>query len=185
MAIRLNESEGLVFLNGIFKKYYPALCYIAQRITGDGIAAEDIAQESFLKWWHIKQKGREILNDKSYLYSCVRNQALLWLRNQKRSEAEIQNLQQIYSSGNDNRLQELVRVEMAAEMYRAIKDLPTQCRNVVRLILEEGKDIKEVASILNLSPNAVSKQRTRGITLLRKKLTILNLIPLFFSLVCP
>ena len=69
-------------LRRVFDRHFPRIRDFAARLLGDGMLADDMAQEAFLYVW---QKQPVLLGEdalKSYLYHCVKNKCLNYLRDQ-------------------------------------------------------------------------------------------------------
>jgi RNA polymerase sigma-70 factor (ECF subfamily) len=67
----------------LFKCYYRPMCLYAIHYIGNIDDAEDVVQESFLKFWNDCQNQSNIKNTKSYLYRIVRNKSIDKLREYK------------------------------------------------------------------------------------------------------
>jgi RNA polymerase sigma-70 factor (ECF subfamily) len=72
----------------------------------------------------------------------------------------------------DDPERELEWKEIHFHITKAIDELPGQCRNVFKLIKEEGFRYKQVAEILNISPRTVETQLFRAIRKLDKALEL-------------
>ena len=63
--IRLGNKKAF---EAIFRRFYVSMCSVAYRYTRDASAAEDIAQEAFLKLWEKRDSYRDIPDLKTFLY---------------------------------------------------------------------------------------------------------------------
>lgn len=63
-----------------YRTLYRPLGMYALRITGDIDSAEDVVQESFAQVWESLNRGTEISDLRRYMYTTVRNNALMAMR---------------------------------------------------------------------------------------------------------
>lgn len=164
-------------LEDLFKEYYERLVYFAYQVIKDKDTAEDIVQETFIKFWNQRKNiEADGLAIKSYLYSTVKNNCLNILRHQKVEEKYKEKLGKVYSE-EVGIVQLIIRAEVVSELHRALQTLPAGCRQISRLGYFEGKSNPEIAAELGISVNTVKTQKQRGLQLLR-----LRLDPEMFSL---
>ncbi len=76
---QLNARQHEAF-KVLFKDYYQDLAYYSCKILKDPIAAEDIAQDVFIRLWEKENHFENHLALKSYLYLSARNNCLNYLR---------------------------------------------------------------------------------------------------------
>ncbi len=158
-------------LKVLFDEFYDRLVYYSVQMLKDQAAAEDIAQESFIKYWaqraEISEDTRVI---KNYLYSTVKNLSLNHIRHGKVVNQYV-NKHQTTEAEERPFIDALITAEVIAEVQAAIKSLPENYRIVSYLGFLEGKKNQEVADELGISINTVKKQKQRALQLLRLKLS--------------
>jgi RNA polymerase sigma-70 factor (ECF subfamily) len=157
----------------VFNALYPALCFYALKYTHDLPAAEDIAEDSFLKVWDRRQAFFQWNVLKSYLYTTVRHTAINWTRQQQRHWAFEKEIKGTTPAQEEHILDHIVRAEMFRELFTALEALPPQCRKIVTMLYKEEKTARQVAEELDLSLTTVKSQKARGLLLLRKRLPYL------------
>ena len=54
------------------------------------------------------------------------------------------------------------------QSIRTSRSLPEQCRKIIRMTFEEGKNPKEIAEELGIGVGTVNSQKMRGLTLLKE-----------------
>ena len=71
----------------IFRKFYPSLCFFAERFVGNHDDAEDVIEELFVKLWnkHLQFESEQHL--KAYLYRSAKNACLDFIKMSERSGA--------------------------------------------------------------------------------------------------
>lgn len=108
----------------LFDEFYSALCLFAERFLGEREAAEDVAQEAFLKYWDRHADFDNYYKIKSFLYVVVRHDCLNLLRD-KRMKLEVVEYMAVES---DEFFHEQVMEEEAYRVfYKAIDGLPRKC----------------------------------------------------------
>ncbi|SMC44342.1 RNA polymerase sigma factor [Pedobacter africanus] len=172
---RLAAGDSLAF-KILFDKYYKQLVYFANRFTGDMIEAEDIVMDVFAKFWQKKATVISITNLSSFLFGSVKNACIDLLRKEARFPMLFQELQDELLDQNAIIEGEEIFARLLQQVYEQIESLPDQCKSIFKLIYLEGKSTKEVAAMLNLSVQTVRNQKTRGLSLIRAKITPQNLL---------
>jgi RNA polymerase sigma-70 factor (ECF subfamily) len=169
-----SNANGLpeqVDLDVLFKEYYDRLVYFSLQLIKDKDQAEDIVQDSFIKYWH--QRETVIQNKiaiKNFLYSTVRNASLNTIRHNKVVDGYIQ--QQGNTEPEDPPVIEaIITAEAIAEIHSAVHALPANYKVISIMGYFDGKKNHEIADELNMSINTVKKQKQRALQLLRVKLT--------------
>ena len=163
-------------LNSIFKLYYAALCYFADRIVENKEEAEDIVAESFLKLWKLHENFDSLYGVRAFLYVTTRNSCLNYLKQADRVTRQQVDVSHISDPDEDRAFAEITRAEVLREVYAAIETLPEQCKKIVRLSFIEGLKNHEIAEQLKISIHTVKNQKVRGIYLLKMKLLGSNMI---------
>jgi len=163
----------------IFKAYYGYLCLFSSRIIEDEIAAEEIVQEFFVKFWE-KRANIEIESSiKNYLFRSVKN---LCLNHIKHKKVRAQYAQHIISEAEKNQFRDnYVEVDLQKKIEESIDSLPEKRRKIFRLSREEGLKYREIAEKLNISIKTVEAQMGLAIKHLRNKLKDYNT---FIFLIC-
>jgi RNA polymerase sigma-70 factor (ECF subfamily) len=145
-----------------FKLYQFAYSYVHCKEP-----AEEIVNDVFLALWQKRESLGSIENIQVYLYVCVKNACLNYLRRNDLpvplsvDELSVDHLQLIADA--------VIQKELQRQIREAIEQLPPRCRLVFKLIKEDGLSYKQVASILDISVKTVDNQ----LYLALKKLAVL------------
>ena len=99
-----------------FTRLYLPLGMYALRIVDNADDAEDIVENTFMKAWQIVSSGSEIENFNSYIYRCVRNECISFLRGRKELE-DIDSISEICEEVIDTSFRD-------ARIWKAIDELP-------------------------------------------------------------
>jgi RNA polymerase sigma-70 factor (ECF subfamily) len=152
----------------LFDSFYPALYLFAMRIVKDRFHAEDLVQEVFIKLWEKAGEFKTTSAARSYLYTSVRNKCLNHLEHNKviKKHEELAQRTTVNSSGINNLI---IEEETHRLIYKAINELPAQCKNVLLLSMNGLKN-SEIAGELNITVNTVKTQKKIAYKQLRIKL---------------
>lgn len=166
--LRQGDTTGLRHFYGVF---YQPMCFYLEKMQLDPFIIEEIVQDVFLKLWEKRTDFDHVLRLRGFLYTCCRNAALNHIEKEKRTEAKLTAIEgtQIIDWSADN---QMIYIEMLREIHQAIRELPTQCKNVMELLLLEDKSPEEVALQLGITRSTVYNQKKRGITILQSKLNL-------------
>jgi len=134
--------------------------------------ALDITQETFLRLWKSLLEGKEILNDKAFLFTVAHRLIIDWYRKKKSLSLE----GMMYNEKEDgyNVIDEKTTVsnlEFGAEgryLLDKINLLSSSYRHPVYLRFVEDLSPGEIGNILGISANAVSVRINRGLIELKK-----------------
>lgn len=154
----------------MFKAHYKELHSYANVMLRDEDTAEEIVQSMFLKFW----EKRELLNVqtsiKAYLYKCVYNDSLNYLKHQK-----VKTKYQDFAAYtmNDHHEAASSRLELTELQYKlqeALNELPEHCRTIFQMSRFEELKYREIAEQLDLSIKTVENQMGKALKILRLKL---------------
>ncbi len=159
--------------DALFRMLHPTLCLFAKRLVG-GLPkgqAEEIVQDAFLKLWQRRADFSELSAVKGFLYIATRNACLNSI--EKESVRHRKHAQYVYTIDEveDTVVEEMIYAEVLRKVAQAIETLPEQCRRIINMAYEEGLTSKEIAQVLNITVSTVNNQKSRGISLLRKRLS--------------
>lgn len=147
------------------------LVRLCAHLSGDWHAAEDLAQETLLVAWRLRDRLIDPSRAQSWLWAIARNVCRHWQRSQRREGAHL-----MQPSANDPPAEawdaqavdpfdlevELERAELATLLDQALGLLPAETRAVlVQKYIEESPHAA-IAEQLGLSENAVAVRLHRG-----------------------
>ena len=165
LLFQQGEEEALSFF---YHEFYPALTFFADRWLNNRSMAEEIAADAFIKTWKMHWKLDCYPAIRAYLYKTVHRDCVHALKKEKkRNETHQQSGMPIVT--NDTPFEHMVRSEVYRLIHSALKDLSAGNQKVVTMYYLEGKTTGQIARELNLSPNTINTQKTRGLEALRKK----------------
>jgi RNA polymerase sigma-70 factor (ECF subfamily) len=162
----------------VLKWFMPRLYQLALRMTGNADEAEDVVQEGFIKACNQidRFEGRSGLG--SWLYRIVLNTALMHLRQQKAGDLhrmppaaeDMVPAVEMVPDGADDPGDQLLAVELRAQIDAAIVALPAALRTAFVLRDLEGLSTAEAARALGISEAALKVRLHRARLALRAAL---------------
>jgi RNA polymerase sigma factor (sigma-70 family) len=175
VSIVQSKDERAAF-DEVFLPHMAEAYRLAQWLTGSAADAEDIVQEAALRAFRgIKNFGA--VNARAWTLTIVRNTAFSWLTKNKPktvvflndlSAAEQQELEHEGPHGSRVETPEeiaLLKVD-AAEVQKALAQLPAQFREVIVLREINQMNYRDIAGITNVPIGTVMSRLSRGRQLL-------------------
>lgn len=161
---------------------YQGLVYsVCCKMTGDAAAAEDVAQETFIKAFRALAAYRHEAAFSTWLYQIAVRQCLDWRRRQQRETAREQAWQQQWDRdrlvhgglGHDASVATPERVVLAREgreeVRRRVDSLREPYRTVIQLYYFQEQSYEAIARRTGVSPKTVESQLYRARRLLREQ----------------
>ncbi|GAO44640.1 RNA polymerase sigma-70 factor [Flavihumibacter petaseus] len=157
--------------NRIFRELYLPLVHFAVDLVKQRQAAEEIVGDVFVRLWKKREEVLLIEKLRVFLFVAVKNQCYNHLRDHSfwTVSLEADNLATLTSAYDPE--EDLAFRELKHRLHLAIECLPDQCRQVFRMVREDGLKFKEVAEILQISPRTVETQLYRAIKKIRAVLS--------------
>lgn len=170
LVSRLKNDDPMAF-EIIFRHFYSGLCVFAKQYVLSLEFAEEIVQDTFVHLWEDRKKIKTELNFKSYLFTCVRNRCLDYIKHQNIKNEYNLKIQDFY---NERQAEEeydfFIESELREKIETAIKLLPKQTKTIFELSRFEDKKNNEIADELNISIKTVEAHITKALKILRKDL---------------
>jgi RNA polymerase sigma-70 factor (ECF subfamily) len=148
------------------------LVRLCAAISGNRQAADDLAQETLLEAWRIRDKLHDPEGIDAWLAAIARNVCRRWARRHGRelpatalatdAAMEPRDAQEIDA--------ELEQAEMAELVNRALRRLPAPSRDAMRQRYLDDRSVIEIAARTGSTADAVSMRLTRGKAALRRLL---------------
>jgi RNA polymerase sigma-70 factor (ECF subfamily) len=137
--------------------------------VSDREKAKDLAQEAFMRVWDQVSSGKKIENPRAFLFKVARNLIIDSYR--KKKSLSLDEL----SEGGFDPVDSTFSAEKTTDMQIAIdliQKLDEGYKEILTLRFVEGLEPREIAEILDMSPNVVSVRIHRGIDQLKKLMKI-------------
>ena len=161
----------------VFRLYFPRLVRYAGYLLKNNQEAEDLVQEVFFQLWENRSGLQAERNLASYLFALTKNKCFNALKHKvveekyRASQAALET-EELYHLSFE--LQEdFVSMEelLNKELGRIINEMPERCAEAFRLKWFEGKKIREIAEIMQISTTMVDKHLAKGLQIAREKLS--------------
>ncbi|PZP52540.1 MAG: hypothetical protein DI598_00455 [Pseudopedobacter saltans] len=168
------STDTLTRFNDIYGKYNKSVYLNISKYIHDDIIADDIFQEVFMRLWESLQSQEIIHSYSSWLYVVSRNKSISYLKKTIKENKvvllkdECKDFESEMPTYDNKASHELVEAQLQS-LYNAVDRLPRQKRIVFYMHKFEGKDIEEIATLLDLNPLSVKeylKQAKRSIKLI-------------------
>ena len=145
------------------KEQYDKLLRYCYMKTRDRYLAEDIVQETFLRFWQsrtYKETGKQM----AYLYTIARNLCMDEFRRPRTEDiSEYEDRISDMKAGPERLVENL-------DLEQALERLPEEIREIVVLRHTSGLSAEEIGKMMGLSRFAVNRRAKAGLALLQKHL---------------
>jgi RNA polymerase sigma-70 factor (family 1) len=157
--IRFKEELSQESFTDFFDYYFIRLNQFATTIVKSDLLAEEIVLDVFLKLWENSKTLGSINNIETYLYIAIRNQSITVLKKEQRFHFDILEDSHIkLADYKPSAESDLIEHEMFGALNEAVKQLPSKCKIIFKLIREDGLNRNEVAQVLDISVKTVDNQ---------------------------
>ncbi len=153
----------------IIQEFWQRVYAIAFGICHNKMDAEDVTQDTFVKYHLHKKQFESKEHIQAWLFRVAINKArdcskCFW-KNNKISFDEYM----AYEDEDDNLGDDVLREESAIALNKALFELPEKYRIVIHLYYYEDYTCEQISGILTLSPSAVRKRLDRAREMLKNK----------------
>jgi RNA polymerase sigma-70 factor (ECF subfamily) len=166
------KKGNLFSFEKLVKCYQKKIYYLAYRMTKDHDAADDIAQETFIKAYYSLQKFKEGYGFFPWIYRICMNLAINYLKRQKFTVSESVAFPQMErkEAVDFDPLIILINEEKKVKIENAIEKLSPPFKTVFVLKVYEDLSYDEIAKTLNISKGTVMSRLFRARERLIKEL---------------
>ena len=152
----------------IYEKYLDYLLTLAVGFANDFNTAQDIVHDVFVRFAASRQSFGQQGNLKSYLTTCVVNQARDHIRRARHQPVELKD--DALTGKSDCPEQAVISNEMSQRLNMALAELPYEQRETVVLHLKGGMKFREIAALQSVPINTVQGRYRYGLDKLRSML---------------
>ncbi|MCC7524658.1 MAG: sigma-70 family RNA polymerase sigma factor [Chitinophagaceae bacterium] len=153
-----------------YDNLYTLLCskliHFSASITGSFHLAEEIVSDVFIMIWQKREQLMNVREPQVYIYVCTRNLSLNHV-SQRKSHIDYESLDRDALAIAPGVEDMLISSEVSQLIEKSIRELPTRCQLIFRLVKMDGLSYKQVAKLLDISIKTVDAQLSIAI----KKLT--------------
>lgn len=141
------------YADGIYR-----FCYM--KVSSPELA-QDLTQESFMRFWQYLRDGKDIENERALLYTFARNLVIDWYR--KKKEVSLDVLQDAGAEFQGDDHKRMLHAAEVQEVLAIVDKLDEASRDVIVLRFSEGLSPQDIAAITGETPNAISVRLNRAI----------------------
>ena len=153
-------------LQQVYRRYATEIYLYLCSLCKNREIAEDLLQDVFLK--ALLSLSESHTNIRAWLYKVARNTCLNELRKRER-ETELDESMMV---SDDTLLGNMIQNEEKRCLYQAMMKLPDRQREILELFYFSEMSIKEIASVLSLTPENVRVLACRGRKQLRNEMEV-------------
>jgi len=161
-------------LGVILERYWAPVVRFATGFLHSRDAAEDVAQETFVRLWERRDAWQREGSLRALLFRITRNLCLDEIR--RRSARERADRQASQQTWHSTAAEHVEREELGRIIARAVDTLPPRRRDVFVLVRYHGLSYREAAQVLDLAPQTVANHLSMALADLRD-----SLAPYFYS----
>jgi len=164
ITIELSDFEDF------FKSNYGELCGYANKYLQDVDEAEEVVQNTFVKFWENRKTINIKSSFKSYIYTTIKNNCLNVIKHQKVKNTYKQHNEQQLKQQQFGVDDEYEATELEQKIQQSIQQLPDGRQQVFIMSRYEGLKYKEIADKLKISIKTVENQMGSTIKFLKSEL---------------
>jgi RNA polymerase sigma-70 factor, ECF subfamily len=179
VMLRVKAGDQSAF-DYLVQKYRRSMVSFMYRMARNAAAAEDLAQEVFLRVYRSRESYEASAKFTTWLYRIATNLAVNHARDTRHERPEVQvsldepdeetGITIELPDGTLNAEQEMVRRERMMAIRRKVEALPEQQRLAVVLHKYQQMDYKQIAEVLRKSESATKSLLFRAYETLREQL---------------
>lgn len=164
----LNEGHESVF-DAVYCHYFKKLCAFCSQYIPDLEETEEIVQETMVWLWENRLTLKAELTLKSLLFTIVKNKALNRISHYEIKQKVHEEIHQKYESTFEN--PDFYDQDELFRMYRqTLEKMPKDIRETFLMNRDRSLTHKEIAAILNVSPQTVNYRIGQALKMLRQAL---------------
>lgn len=169
------------WLKDLFEEYFDKLTIYALSILHQHEIAEEVVSDVFINIWQKKEKLVSDQKLHSYLFRCVHNKCIDYLRSQKtvknqKTVALYLLLDDEVFSESNFVIEKIFSKNLEETIKNAINKLPEKRKEIFLLNRIENLSYQQIADKLSLSVNSVKTQISRSVEFLRKEVQKINIL---------
>ena len=167
----VGEGQPYTFRE-VYDNVFPVLYKVVYHIIRDRGAAEDLCQETFIRYYNKKIPLPSIAESRYWLIRVAKNLAFNYRKRKHREQSAVERIKQERVKVQPDSQEPILKKETQDIVKDAVDSLPVKYKTV--LILKEYGELnyRDIAKILHISENNVKIRVFRARVLLEKRLNI-------------
>lgn len=140
----------------LYNRYSDEVYRFCLFLTGDRSLAEDIFQETFIKYLAKNDHNSDVVNVKAYLITTAKH--LYINKNRQTKFVNLENIEELISDDHKS----IDNKELTDLIFNALELLDVQYKEAFILRVIEGLSYKEMAEIMNISWSGAQSRTVRA-----------------------
>jgi RNA polymerase sigma-70 factor (ECF subfamily) len=153
-------SSEQAFLSS-YDAYHDAIYRFCVMKVSSKELAQDLTQETFMRYWQHMRKEEPLQNERAFLYTIARNLIIDWYR--KKKEVSLDVLTEAGLEFEGTGIAHIADESQVREILEVVQQLEEGDRDILLLRYVEGMSPKEIGAILDESANTVSVRIHRAL----------------------
>ena len=153
-----------------FDAYSDAIFRFCMVKTGNTELAEDLTQDTFMRFWQSLRTGAEMANTRAYLYTIANHAVIDWYR-KKKSDSLDQKFETGFQAADETIMMPEANAAYA-EIMQSLGKLAAGDAEVLVMRFVDGLEPRDIAEILGESANTISVRNNRAIKRLKEHLHV-------------
>ena len=158
----MNKVERDRLLTEAMDQYGDYLIRLAFAFVKNKTKAEDIVQESFIRYYITLENFENRSSVKTYLYRITVNECHNYFKSWAYRKTEISSLVSSITVHKQTPEDDLLMQESKQQVAQLVDNLPNKYKEVVWLYYYAELSVKEIGDVLNCSANTVKTRLARG-----------------------
>ncbi|WP_342527078.1 sigma-70 family RNA polymerase sigma factor [Chryseomicrobium sp. FSL W7-1435] len=167
----MTEDQKNDRLNEAMQEHGDMIKRVIYSYVRDLQKAEDLTQDTFLKFYIGIESFEGRASLKTYLYRIAVNESLNYLKSWHAQKVKFSDKLKIFRKRASNE-DSLLEKEQTSELHKVLESMPLHYRESLWLHYYAELSVNETAEVLGCSPNTVKTRLTRGRELLRNELEV-------------
>jgi RNA polymerase sigma-70 factor (ECF subfamily) len=176
LMLRVREGDETSFALLLERHRMPVVHFLFRMVQNQAVS-EELAQEVFLRVYRSRESYEPTARFTTWLFRIATHLALNWIRDRRKERGQ-ESLDREVGEGMEPQVpdarpsveQDLLRRARAAEIRRAVEELPEKQRAAVLMHKYEGLDYRHIAQVLRCSESALKSLLFRAYQTLRVRL---------------
>lgn len=176
-GLKAGDTESF---NELFRFYGKKLYFFAYGYLKSKEESEEVVQEVFFKIWKSRKMINQDLSFKAYLFKIAYNHIQeLFLKINKEQAYRHEIIHSSFESSNE--MEERMDFHSLLEITeKIISQMPQRQKEILLMKRKDGMAVKEIATILDISPKTVENHLTEALKKLREGLANESIAGLMF-----
>lgn len=172
LLIEFSQGSPHAF-QAIFDSFRMRIFYFVKNLIDDRLTAEEITSDTFVKLYRLHDKFNTLNNIQAFLFITARNASLDFLKYRQRQRQHQTELQHHEEQEQEIDLPLFGETNLEADVlefiYSEIEKLPQRSKCVFKLFYLEGKSVRDIADMMQISIQTVANQKHTALKVLRMK----------------